>query len=34
VRLNPPQLGEHSAEILASLGYGTQEVAALSATVG
>jgi crotonobetainyl-CoA:carnitine CoA-transferase CaiB-like acyl-CoA transferase len=34
VRLNPPQLGEHSAEILASLGYGALEVAALSATVG
>jgi crotonobetainyl-CoA:carnitine CoA-transferase CaiB-like acyl-CoA transferase len=34
VRLNPPQLGEHSAEILASLGYGAQEAAALSATVG
>ncbi len=32
VRLNPPQLGEHSAEILASLGYGVPDIAALSAT--
>jgi crotonobetainyl-CoA:carnitine CoA-transferase CaiB-like acyl-CoA transferase len=32
VRLNPPQLGEHSAEILASLGYGVPDIVALSAT--
>ena len=33
VRLNPPQLGEHSTEILAQLGYGAADIAALSATV-
>ena len=31
VRLNPPQLGEHSTEILAQLGYGAVDIAALSA---
>jgi crotonobetainyl-CoA:carnitine CoA-transferase CaiB-like acyl-CoA transferase len=32
VRHNPPKLGEHSTDILQSLGYDTQAAAALSAT--
>jgi len=32
VRLGPPRLGEHSAELLAELGYSTEEAARLSQT--
>jgi crotonobetainyl-CoA:carnitine CoA-transferase CaiB-like acyl-CoA transferase len=31
VRLNPPRLGEHSAELLRSLGYDDAAIARLSA---
>ena len=30
VRLSPPKLGEHNAELLAALGYSTEEIAQLS----
>ncbi|MBU7574351.1 MAG: CoA transferase [Hydrogenophaga sp.] len=33
VRRSPPKLGEHSAELLAELGYGTEAAAQLSRTV-
>ena len=32
VRLNPPRLGEHSAELLAELGYSAEDIAALCAS--
>jgi len=32
VRLSPPRLGEHSAEVLGALGYSAAEIAQLSAT--
>jgi crotonobetainyl-CoA:carnitine CoA-transferase CaiB-like acyl-CoA transferase len=34
VRLSPPKLGEHSAELLAELGYSAAEIAALSPRPG
>jgi crotonobetainyl-CoA:carnitine CoA-transferase CaiB-like acyl-CoA transferase len=30
VRLNPPQLGEHTADVLAELGYNAEQIAALT----
>jgi crotonobetainyl-CoA:carnitine CoA-transferase CaiB-like acyl-CoA transferase len=30
VRLSPPKLGEHNAELLAELGYSAQDIAQLS----
>ena len=32
VRLSPPRLGEHNAELLGALGYGEAEIARLSAS--